>query len=266
MIKTSYLKNLTKYINLYFQNLKINFIRLIFCLIFTSSFFSLRSQVLFDIKDYRNLAYLSVGYNGAFPGVLIGIGKRDYVRLIKREVIGIFDLSLHVSEHFFTRHVLRKGFQMDLYSKNKYRIPFMFATSSISRGDFVKKITDITAEFTVNPGLYLDKYTLALDCKYELIAFRYTRYAPNFLNPDGTKPKNHYSTPPYDAFKIGIVTGLNFKRLTVSLKTGYEKNPFTIKNYLPGYIVMGIGFKFGTKPFEKEFKNKTKKEDNMPPN
>ena len=60
--------------------------------------------------------------------------------------------------------------------------------------------------------------------------------------------------------------GLNFKRLTVSLKTGYEKNPFTIKNYLPGYIVMGIGFKFGTKPFEKEFKNKTKKEDNMPPN
>lgn len=110
MIKTSYLKNLTKYINLYFQNLKINFIRLIFCLIFTSSFFSLRSQVLFDIKDYRNLAYLSVGYNGAFPGVLIGIGKRDYVRLIKREVIGILDLSLHVSEHFFTRHVLRKGF------------------------------------------------------------------------------------------------------------------------------------------------------------
>ena len=202
------------------------------------------------MENHRNFTYGTVGYNGAFPNVLIGIARRDYVRLIKKEVIGILDLSLPISEHFFTRHVLRKGFQLDLYKHKNYKIPFMFATSSISRRDFTKHFTDVTAEFTINPGIYHEKYTVAFDLKYELIAFRYSKFAPNYVNNDGTKPKNKFSHPPYDAFKIGMIGGYNYNNMTFYLKTGYERNPFRLKNYLPGYILFGFGYKFGVKPFK----------------
>ncbi len=209
--------------------------------------------------NHRNFTFGTVGYNGAFPNVLIGIARRDYIRVIKKEVIGILDLSLPISEHFFTRHVLRKGFQLDLYKHKSYKIPFMFATSSISRRDPNKHFTDITAEFTINPGIYHGKYTIAFDWKYELIAFRYSKFAPNYVNSDGVKPKNKFSHPPYDDFKIGVIGGYNIKNMTFYLKTGYERNPFRLKSYLPGYILVGFGYKFGEKPFKhlqvKETKN-----------
>src|ERR1700738_4728547 len=74
-----------------------------------------KAQVLFNMADYRNFAYTTAGYNGYFANVTIGIARRDYSRLFKREIIGILDVSLPLSNHFFTRHSVKKGFQVFIY-------------------------------------------------------------------------------------------------------------------------------------------------------
>ena len=207
--------------------------------------------MLFKMDDYRNFIYSSVGYNGAFGNATIGIARREYFRFIKKEVIGIIDISIPITNDFFTKHVIRKAFQLDLYTNGKYRIPFVFASSSILRQDQFYKIEDITAEFTINPGIYKEKYTIALDCRYEVVAFRHTKYTEQYKHDVDSKAVNHWSEPLFGVVKFGVIGGLNFKRLSVYMKTGYEENPFSLNKYIPGYILLGIGYKCGTKPMKK---------------
>ena len=209
-----------------------------------------KSQVLFKMGDYRNLTYSSTGYNGSFANITIGIARRDYVRLIKKEIIGILDVSIPITHQFFTRHVIKKGLQIDLYKSKRLKIPFTLASSSIVRQNNLFKYHDVTSEFTINPGIYDEKFTLALDLKYELILFRHIKYSQEYRQEIDSKAVNHWTNPLFDVFKFGVVGGFNFKRWVVYMKTGYERNPFSFKKYIPGYIVVGFGFKFGTKPMK----------------
>ena len=212
--------------------------------------FTSKSQVLFKMGDYRNLTYSSAGYNGSFGNVTFGIARRDYIRVIKKEVIGILDVSIHITNQFFTRHVVKKGLQINLYKNKTFKIPFTFASSSIVRQNSLFKYHDVTSEFTLNPGIYNEKFTLAFDLKYELILFRYIKYSQQYRQNIDSNAVNHWTQPLFDVFKFGVVGGLNFKRWVVYMKTGYERNPFSFKKYIPGYIVLGFGFKFGTKPMK----------------
>ncbi len=214
-----------------------------------------KSQVLFKMGDYRNLTYSSGGYNGSFGNVTFGIARRDYIRLIKKEIIGILDVSEPITNQFFTRRVVKKGLQIDLFKHKSFKIPFTLASSSIVRQNNFFKYHDITSEFTINPGIYDQRYTLAFDLKYELILFRYIKYSTQYKQEVDSKAANHWSQPLFDVFKLGVIGGLNYKRWVVYIKTGYERNPFSFKKYIPGYIVFGFGFKFGNKPMKK---NKTK--------
>ncbi len=222
------------------------------------SFLNSNAQVLFNMGNYRNLAYTSTGFNENFENITIGIARRDYVKLIKREVIGLLDASLPLSHHFFTRHAVRKGFQIDVYKKNDFKIPFMFASTSIVREDRYIKYHDITAEFSITPGIYTQKYSLALDIRYELIAFRLKKYHSNYFVDDGKhninpNEKRHWECPLYSIAKVGIMAGINLKQFVAYIKTGYERLPLDAKKFndvLPGYAVIGVGYKFGKKPFE----------------
>lgn len=213
--------------------------------------FDCKAQLLFNIGDYRNLAYASTGYNGAFENYTIGIARRDYIKFIKREVVGVLDLSLPITNNFFTRHGVRKGFQIELFMKENLKIPFMFASSSIVRENRFFKYHDITAEFTLAPGIYTLRYSLALDLRYELIAFRYKKYRADYLNEIDPGAKNHWEEPYYSIAKVGIMAGVNLKRFVIYIRTGYERNPISTRNYVPGYALIGFGYKFGTKPFKK---------------
>lgn len=213
--------------------------------------FYCKGQVLFDLGEYRNLAYVSTGYNGAFENYTIGIARRDYIRLIKREVVGVLDLSLPITNNFFTRHGVRKGFQMELYKKENLKIPFMFASSSIVRENRFFKYHDITAEFTLAPGIYTTRYSLALDMRYELIVFRYKKFRGDYLNEVDPQAKNHWEKPYYSIAKVGIMGGLNLKRMVIYIRSGYERNPISTRNYVPGYALIGFGYKFGTRPMKK---------------
>lgn len=209
-----------------------------------------KSQVLFKMGDYRNLSYSSVGYNGSFENLTVGIARRDYIRLIKKEVIGILDVSLPITNQFFTKHVIKKGLQIELYKNEKFRVPFTLASSSIVRENTFFKYHDITSEITINPGMYAGRYTLALDLKYELILFRHVKYSQQYRQEVNSKAVNHWTSPLFDVFKFGVVGGLNFKRWVAYIKAGYERNPFSLKKNIPGYIVLGFGFKFGVKPIK----------------
>ncbi len=207
-----------------------------------------KSQVLFKMGNYRNLAYSSFGYNGSFENATFGIARRDYIRVIKKEIIGILDVSIPITNQFFTKHVLKKGLQIDLYESNRFKIPFTLASSSIVRYNSLVKYHDVTSEFTINPGIYTERFTLALDLKYELILFRHIKYSQQYRQDVNSKAVNHWTNPLFDVFKFGVVGGFNFKRWVIYMKTGYERNPFSFKKYIPGYIVLGFGFKFGIKP------------------
>ena len=212
--------------------------------------FNSKSQVLFKMGNYRNLVYTSAGYNGSFGNETFGIARRDYIRLIRKEVIGILDVSVPISDDFFTRHVIKKGFQADLYNSKKFKIPFTLASSSIVRQNNLFKYHDVTSEFSINPGIYNEKFTLALDLKYELILFRHIKYSQEYKQEVDSKAANHWTQPLFDVFKFGVVGGFTYKRWVVYLKTGYERNPFSFKKYIPGYMLIGAGFKFGTKPMK----------------
>lgn len=216
--------------------------------------FASKAQLLFDMGSYRNLLYTSGGYNGAFSNITIGAARRDFFRLAKKEVIGILDISIPLSNRFFTKQVIKKGFQFDVCKYGYFRLPLTFASSSIIRHDSWVHYHDITAELTLNPGIYTARYTLALDCRSELIVFRRIKYSPLYKHDVNSKAVNHWSEPGFDIFKFGIIGGLNFRRLAVYVKTGYERNPMPLKNYIPGYIVAGLGFKCGTKPMKEKSK------------
>lgn len=211
-----------------------------------------KAQVLFNMGDYRNMLYVSSGYNGSFTNITTGVGRRDYVKLLKREVIGVLDASFHVSDLFFTRHSIRKGLQLDLYHKDDFRLPFMFASTSIVRHDKYVKFHDITAEFSIEPGLYRDKYTIALDCRYEVIVFRFMKYSNLYRQDIDRNVHTHWEHPFFSIGKVGLFAGINLKRFTFYTRFGYERNPFVGSHYLPGYVLFGLGYKCGTKPFKKK--------------
>lgn len=233
---------------------KIIFFIFVYVLLFSIQ--NSNAQVLFNMGGYRNLAYVSSGFNANFENVTFGIARRDYVKLIKREVIGLLDASLPLSHNFFTRHAIRKGFQIDVYKKNNFKIPFMFASTSIVREDRYIKYHDVTAEFSITPGIYTQKYSLALDVRYELIAFRFKKYRSDYFVNDGKhsinpNEKKHWERPFYSIAKVGIMAGINLKHFVAYIKTGYERLPLDAKKFndvLPGYAVIGVGYKFGTRP------------------
>jgi hypothetical protein len=239
------------------------FPRLLSLLILALISLTLKSQVLFNMGEYRNLAYTSAGFNNSFENVTIGIARRDYIKKIKREVIGVLDVSLPLSPNFFTRRSVRKGFQVDLWKKNDYKIPFMFASSSVAREDRYYKYHDATAEFSIAPGIFRKRYTLALDLRCEMIAIRYRHCINDSLSDADPRAQKHWTFPWYAIGKAGIVGGLNLDRFVMYIKMGYERKPINslnlnipkyipadVLNLVPAYLVIGFGYKFGTKPLE----------------
>jgi hypothetical protein len=222
----------------------------------------LKAQILFDMGQYRNLGYTSYGFNNDFENVTIGVARRDYIHKIKREIVGLLDVSLPLSDHFLTRHAVRKGFQIEAWKKNEYKIQFMFASSSVVREIPFYKWHDVTAEFSLVPGIYRPKYTIALDLRCEIIALRYRKCLSDSVKDADPTAKKRWDEPFYPVGKAGIMFGLNFKRMVFYVKTGYERkptpsNPLIISktlpayflNIIPAYFVFGFGYKFGTKPF-----------------
>lgn len=212
--------------------------------------FAIKCQVLSNFGSYRNVSYIHTGMDNGFANTTLGIARIDKFRFSKRKIIGLLDISLPISNRFFTRRSVRKGFQIDLMNNNYFRLPLCVASSSIFRKNRYFRVHDLTLELALSPGIYKQKYYIALDVRYEIILFRHYHYSQTYLSEINPSAKNHWEQPNKGIGKYGIVCGVDFKRYYLQFKCGYEKYPSTIDQLFPAYGVVGAGFKFGTKPMK----------------
>jgi hypothetical protein len=206
-----------------------------------------RGQVLCDMYPYRNVTYINTGLNNAFANTTIGIARSEYLKCINKKIIGILDISLPVTDLFFTRRSIRKGLQLDLINKNDFKLPFLIASSSIFRRDDYLKIHDVTLETAFSPGIYKKHFFLALDLRYEIIFFRYYVYSKLYQSEKNSLPKNHWEEPNNSIAKIGLICGLDLKNYFLQFRCGYEKYPSVVHQLIPAYMVISGGLKFGSK-------------------
>lgn len=217
---------------------------ILLCLVFS---FRNEAQVLSTFTPYRNVTYVSAGVNNSFANTTIGIARVDYVKLVRKQVIGLLDISLPITNKYFTRRSVRKGFQFDIINKDNFRVPLLIASSSIFRESKFYKVHDVTLEVAFSPSFSKGKYYFALDLRYEFILFRHYKYSQLYLNEINPTAKSHWEQPNNSIGKAGIVCGVDLKKWFFQFKCGYEKYPSAIHQLIPAYVVLGGGFKFGSK-------------------
>src|ERR1041385_9232218 len=205
----------------------------------------IRGQVLCDMYPYRNVTYINSGLNNGFANTTIGIARTEYIKCIDKKIIGILDISLPVTDMFFTRRLIRKGLQLELINKNNFKLPFLIASSSIFRRDEYLKIHDVTLETALSPGIYRKNFFFALDLRYEIIFLRHFAYSQLYLSESNSTAKKHWEEPYNNIAKIGLIVGLDQKKYFLQFRCGYEKYPSVVQQLIPAYLVISGGLKFG---------------------
>ncbi len=179
----------------------------------------------------------------------IGIARRE--KIFKKEIIGFIAFEIPYSQALFFKHSIKKGFQFNLFHKDKWRIPFVFTSSSNVGKTAEFKFHDIVIEFNVCPGIYTEKYTLAFDVKFGFVPFRHIHYTDKFQH-ENPGSHSHWEETVYHGAGLGLIAGVNFKRFGFYLRSGYKKNiAGIVYNENSFYALAGLGFRFGTKPMDK---------------
>ncbi len=197
----------------------------------------LRAQLLTNLGPYRNQVFVNSGYYLSFANYSVGWFHTERIKFLKRDVASILDFSFPISNNFYTRFVFRKGMQANIWQDSTWRIPIAIVGSSDKVITSLFRIHNFVTDVFFNPGIYRKKYTLALDLDYKVIWFSHYKQtaAPDPAN--APKPQHIRSK-----FAAGIAFGLNYKRFTYLVRTGYQQTADVEKNPYAFYAVLQFGY------------------------
>ncbi len=207
------------------------------------------AQLLTNLGAHHNQVFFGVGYTQSFGNVSYGINHSRYFKRLKRTITGILDFSSPLSPQYYTRFILRKGFQLNVYQKNNFHVPFAFITSSVRRHLIQFNFHDIISDFYIMPGWYTKNYTLAADFSLMVLWLHRTHFNDAYYKqthiPFDPNKFNHFNAC------AGLVFGYHTNHITYLLKGGYQQVTEWEAHKSPLYIFGMVGYNFNFKSAEK---------------
>ena len=214
-----------------------------------------KAQLLSELNHYHNQVFFGPGYTLSFINISYGWQHTKYFKRFKKHITSILDFSTPLSLTTYTRWVIRKGFQMDVYKNEDFEIPVAIISSSARKHYKIFDFHDMVTDFYVCPGVYNENYTIAADLNLNVIWFRnthfdeksFTEVVPTGLQKDW---RARFRLNP----AIGIALGRNTERMTFLLRGGYQRpQEWEVYRY-PFYasFVAGIKFNFKKKAGEED--------------
>ncbi len=197
-------------------------------------------------ENSHNQLFIGTGYSNSFGNITFGINHKKYFRVIKKNIVGILDFSLPVSDMSYTRFVFRKGFQIEIFHKENFKIPFSIISSSVHKELIFLKFNDFVTDFHVMPGIYSKKFTLALDLSLKILWRHKAHYTYDYFNlSEIDRAKTAKKIDPF-CFNAGIIFAYNFHRLNFIVLAGYQQrnNIEYIQNRFYAFTNVGYTLNF----------------------
>lgn len=204
----------------------------------------IKGQLYTNLGEQHNQIFMGAGYSDSFSNIHYGINHVHYLKIIKRDLIGILDFSTPLSHKYFTRFIFRKGFQLDLYKKKDFKLPISIITSSVKKHLYLFSFHDIVTDFSLMPGKYTGKYSIAAEVSIKYIWFRKAHLTPEYY-------QQSYINSNIGRHKVNVSAGLilayNIKRFSFIYRIGFQeisdweftKNPI----YAVGILAYKLNFK-----------------------
>ncbi len=211
------------------------------------------AQLFTKLGDQHNQFFVGSGYSQCYGNITYGINHARYFKIIKRDVIGIIDFSSPLYYKYYTRFVFRKGFQFDICRKNNFKLPIAIISSTIKKHFSLFNFHDIITGVSVLPGIYTDKYTIAVNMGIDFLWLHKVHYNDVYYNVNSPRPN-----PANEKINlnIGIVLAYNLQRFSFILKGGFQQITHWEFTKEPIYAVGILAFKLNfRKHIQPEAKN-----------
>lgn len=216
-------------------------------LYFIISIFIVKSsfaQLVVNTGKFRNQFFVGAGYHDSFGSIAYGLNHTKYFKIIKKEITGILDFSSPLSANYYTRFVFRKGFQLDCYKKNDFKLPLSIITSSVRKHFHLFSIHDIITDISLLPGLYKQKFTIASEISVKVLWRHKTKTDSLYYQQSNINPNSHFHRV---NISVGIILAYNVSHFSFILRSGFQqisdweinKYPF----YAFGYMSYSLNFK-----------------------
>lgn len=196
-----------------------------------------KGQLLTNLGQYRNQLFVNTGYYLSFANYSLGWFHKEHINFLKRDVASILDFSFPISQNFYTKFVFRKGLQANIWQDSTWRVPLAIVGSSDKVITHLFRIHDFVTDVFLNPGIYKRRYTIALDLDYRVIWFSHYKQTNNDPNPLPNLPHHIRSR-----VALGVALGLNHKRFTYLLRSGYQQSADEEANPYSFYAVIQLGY------------------------
>lgn len=203
-----------------------------------------KAQLYTNLGEHHNQFFIGAGYYNSFSNVTYGFNHVRYFKIIKRDITGILDFSSPLSTQYYTRFIFRKGFQIDTYKKNDFKIPLAIITSSIRKNLALFSLHDIVTNVSVLPGIYKEKYTFAGDISADFLLFRKTHLKDSVIKRARLNPSAKHHRINVSA---GIVAAYTTNHFSFIGKLGVQQvNVIEIHQqpfYAEGIVAYKLNFK-----------------------
>lgn len=203
-----------------------------------SGSFKASAQLLTNLGKYHNQVFVNTGYYLSFANYSVGWLHKGYVKFLRKELVGILDFSIPYSDKSNTKFVFRKGFQMNVWGKNDFRIPIALISSSDKVVTNLLRVHNFVTDLFFNPGIYRAKYTIALDIDYKVIWVSAHHKVGSTEQQDNNNWLSHVRTK----FAAGIAMGLNSHRFTYMFRGGYQETADLQKDPYAFYAIFQLGY------------------------
>ncbi len=203
-----------------------------------------KAQLYTNLGEQHNQFFVGAGYYNSFSNITYGFNHTRYFKVIKRDVTGILDFSSPLAKQYYTRFVFRKGFQIDAYKHNNFKIPVAIVTSSIKKKLAIFSLHDIVTNINILPGIYTTKYSIAGDVSANFLLFRKTHVKNSLIIRERLNPSTKHHRLNVSA---GIVAAYNLKHFSFLATLGVQQislieihqQPF----YAEGIVAYKLNFK-----------------------
>jgi hypothetical protein len=213
------------------------FKRVILFVLLCAPFRELYAQLLTELGEHHNQLFVGSGYTESFANITYGINHTRYFKRLKRDIVGILDFTSPISNHYFTRFIFRKGFQLDAYKRKNFRIPVALITSSVKKQFYLFAFHDIITDLYILPGIYTPKYTIAADISFQFLV----RHKVNHHDQasSDSNMKLHRTN-----VSAGIVLVRNVKRFSFIFRGGFQQISYFEFTKAPIYAIGSLAYKF----------------------
>ena len=210
---------------------------LIVLLLFSSV--KLKAQLLTELGEHHNQFFIGSGYTESFGNLTYGINHKRYFKRLKKQIVGILDFTSPLSEHYFTRFIFRKGFQLDLYEKNNFKLPMAIVTSSVKKKLYFFGFHDIFTDLYLLPGIYRQKFTVAADLSCKFILLHKVHHDHPNSDPNQKVHRENISA--------GIILARNFNRFSFIFRGGFQQISDWEFTKAPFYAIGCVAYKLNFK-------------------